>query len=415
MMKDVERTTIDAALTGSRELAVKALALHPLVPSVTTAREIFDGYRRRLPALEERFVMIDLACAEPGLPRPHVDGLDALPGRGRSASRATACARRAAARSPRSAPRGSACARARRAARRRRRREPAARASPTRACAGRAAAAPARRSRSCCRRRRPRDGRPSTRGSAPAAGARRRRAARGRLSIPRTGPRAGRARASTCRSATSTRARSPARLPAAIGDARALGQRARGAADHRRGRRREAAAAQLGPARRVGASSRSAARCGRRRRRGRGVAPPASSGRRWTRPAPATCSPPPTSGPTLRAPLEERLRWAVLYAALSVRVATAVAGAVTLRALLEEGAARAATAPVASAAMKGGPVRAIVERPRWVAASCVALAALVAGCGAAPGGSEDDNAKKADEARDELAAKPTSRRPATSR
>jgi 6-phospho-beta-glucosidase len=54
-MKDVERTTIDAALLGSRELAVKALALHPLVPSVTTAREIFDGYRERLPALQEAF------------------------------------------------------------------------------------------------------------------------------------------------------------------------------------------------------------------------------------------------------------------------------------------------------------------------------------------------------------------------
>jgi 6-phospho-beta-glucosidase len=55
MMKDVERTTIDAALLGSRELAVRALSLHPLVPSVTTAREIFDGYRRRLPALQEAF------------------------------------------------------------------------------------------------------------------------------------------------------------------------------------------------------------------------------------------------------------------------------------------------------------------------------------------------------------------------
>ncbi len=51
-MKDVERTTIEAALTGSEQLAIRALALHPLVPSVTTAREIFDGYRRRLPALE---------------------------------------------------------------------------------------------------------------------------------------------------------------------------------------------------------------------------------------------------------------------------------------------------------------------------------------------------------------------------
>jgi 6-phospho-beta-glucosidase len=55
MMKDVERTTIDAALLGSRELAVKALSLHPLVPSVNTARAIFDGYRRRLPALQEAF------------------------------------------------------------------------------------------------------------------------------------------------------------------------------------------------------------------------------------------------------------------------------------------------------------------------------------------------------------------------
>jgi 6-phospho-beta-glucosidase len=54
-MKDVERTTIDAALLGSRELAVKALALHPLVPSVSTARAIFDGYRARLPALQEAF------------------------------------------------------------------------------------------------------------------------------------------------------------------------------------------------------------------------------------------------------------------------------------------------------------------------------------------------------------------------
>jgi 6-phospho-beta-glucosidase len=55
LMKQVERTTIDAALTGSRELAVKALALHPLVPSVATARTIFDGYRERLPAIAEAF------------------------------------------------------------------------------------------------------------------------------------------------------------------------------------------------------------------------------------------------------------------------------------------------------------------------------------------------------------------------
>ena len=55
LMKEVERTTIDAALTGSSALAIKALALHPLVPSVTTARAIFAGYRARLPQLEEAF------------------------------------------------------------------------------------------------------------------------------------------------------------------------------------------------------------------------------------------------------------------------------------------------------------------------------------------------------------------------
>lgn len=53
------------------------------------------------------------------------------------------------------------------------------------------------------------------------------------------------------------------------------------------------------------------------------------------------------------AALEQRLRWAVLYASLSVRVATAVAGAVTLRALLEEGAGHGLPSPVRQpAAMK---------------------------------------------------------------
>jgi sugar/nucleoside kinase (ribokinase family) len=54
------------------------------------------------------------------------------------------------------------------------------------------------------------------------------------------------------------------------------------------------------------------------------------------------------------APLAERVRWAVLYGALSVRVATAVAGAVSLKALLEEGAVLGLASPVRapSAAMK---------------------------------------------------------------
>ncbi|QEC50438.1 6-phospho-beta-glucosidase [Baekduia soli] len=50
-IKDVERTTIEAAVSGSRELAVQAIALHPLVPSVTVARRIFDAYSAQHPQL----------------------------------------------------------------------------------------------------------------------------------------------------------------------------------------------------------------------------------------------------------------------------------------------------------------------------------------------------------------------------
>ena len=46
------------------------------------------------------------------------------------------------------------------------------------------------------------------------------------------------------------------------------------------------------------------------------------------------------------APLEQRLRWAVLYASLSVRVATATAGALTLPALLEQGAQHGLSSPL---------------------------------------------------------------------
>jgi 6-phospho-beta-glucosidase len=54
-IKNVERTAIEAAVTGSRSLAVEALALHPLVPSVSTARRIFDAYASRQPELAVRF------------------------------------------------------------------------------------------------------------------------------------------------------------------------------------------------------------------------------------------------------------------------------------------------------------------------------------------------------------------------
>ena len=54
-IKDVERTTIRAALEGSSELAVRALALHPLVPSVSVARHIFAEYVAGHATLAGRF------------------------------------------------------------------------------------------------------------------------------------------------------------------------------------------------------------------------------------------------------------------------------------------------------------------------------------------------------------------------
>jgi 6-phospho-beta-glucosidase len=50
-VKAVEQTTIEAALSGSRRLAVEAFALHPLVDSVSTARKLLDGYLARIPEL----------------------------------------------------------------------------------------------------------------------------------------------------------------------------------------------------------------------------------------------------------------------------------------------------------------------------------------------------------------------------
>lgn len=50
-VKAVENTTIEAALTGSRRLALRALATHPLVGSVTSARAILDAELAAVPAL----------------------------------------------------------------------------------------------------------------------------------------------------------------------------------------------------------------------------------------------------------------------------------------------------------------------------------------------------------------------------
>jgi 6-phospho-beta-glucosidase len=48
-VKAVERHTIAAALTGSREEALLAFALHPLVDSVAIARQLLAGYLDRIP------------------------------------------------------------------------------------------------------------------------------------------------------------------------------------------------------------------------------------------------------------------------------------------------------------------------------------------------------------------------------
>jgi len=52
-VKEVERLTIRAALGRSRSLALAAIALHPLVPSVNAARRILDAYVERQPQLRE--------------------------------------------------------------------------------------------------------------------------------------------------------------------------------------------------------------------------------------------------------------------------------------------------------------------------------------------------------------------------
>jgi 6-phospho-beta-glucosidase len=50
-VKTVERAVIDAAVHASHATALKALALHPLVDSVTVARRLLDGYLRKIPDL----------------------------------------------------------------------------------------------------------------------------------------------------------------------------------------------------------------------------------------------------------------------------------------------------------------------------------------------------------------------------
>ncbi len=54
-VKAVDRLAIEAARTGSVQTAVKAFALHPLVDSVTCARDLLAGYRARIPEVDAVF------------------------------------------------------------------------------------------------------------------------------------------------------------------------------------------------------------------------------------------------------------------------------------------------------------------------------------------------------------------------
>lgn len=55
-VKAVEQDTIEAAVTGSPALALRAFAQHPLVDSVGVAEELLAAYRERLPGLDTVFV-----------------------------------------------------------------------------------------------------------------------------------------------------------------------------------------------------------------------------------------------------------------------------------------------------------------------------------------------------------------------
>jgi 6-phospho-beta-glucosidase len=50
-IKAVERAVLEAATTGARSAALRALAIHPLVDSVAVASRLLDGYQRAIPEL----------------------------------------------------------------------------------------------------------------------------------------------------------------------------------------------------------------------------------------------------------------------------------------------------------------------------------------------------------------------------
>ena len=54
-VKAVEREAIAAARERSRDRALRAFALHPLVDSVDVARQLLEGYEQAVPELAALF------------------------------------------------------------------------------------------------------------------------------------------------------------------------------------------------------------------------------------------------------------------------------------------------------------------------------------------------------------------------
>ena len=211
-IKDVERTTIQAALTDSADLAVRALALHPLVPSVrprATSSPATAAAPRAAGAL--RRMSVDVVVTATAFMDITFIGLESVPAPGRGAlrRRPAALARRRRHQRDR-----------RRAARAQRRARGAARRGPRRALHPRGARGGGHRAlhqrrhahpdhRGDAVGRRARDGHLRARREHERRRGRRLRAARRRSSRSTSSTSCPTARAATRPAATTTRARSP--------------------------------------------------------------------------------------------------------------------------------------------------------------------------------------------------------------
>ena len=68
-VKATERAVLEAAASGSRAVAVRAMASHPLIDSVPLARRLIDDYRAALPGAQLPSVTSSSPEAPCGQPR----------------------------------------------------------------------------------------------------------------------------------------------------------------------------------------------------------------------------------------------------------------------------------------------------------------------------------------------------------